>query len=154
MGNQESSKAAYFQFLFLSVEGRIPRSTYWGASIASFVAFIVIFCVVAAITGKNPTGAGSAVLVLFFLPYLIGNLCLSIKRLHDCDLSGFFLIFGFIPYIGALFMFIVPGCWPGTSGTNEYGKDPLASEDVSDIENPIPTQAADGADSMNGRGPI
>jgi uncharacterized membrane protein YhaH (DUF805 family) len=41
-------------------------------------------------------------------------------------MSGAWVIVGFIPYVGALFMFIVAGCMRGTVGDNEYGPDPLA----------------------------
>jgi len=48
-----------------------------------------------------------------------------IKRLHDQDMSGVWVLACFVPYLGELFSLIVLGCLKGTGGSNDYGADPL-----------------------------
>ena len=53
---------------------------------------------------------------------MIPNLAVTIRRLHDQDKSGWWLLISFIPFGGLVllvFMFI-----DGTPGENEYGPSP------------------------------
>ena len=54
----------------------------------------------------------------------IGGIMLSIRRLHDLDKSGWFLLIALIPIVNIFFAFYI---WlkPGTVGWNRYGADPL-----------------------------
>ncbi len=54
----------------------------------------------------------------------IGGIMLSIRRLHDLDRSGYFLLLALIPLVNvilALYIWLMPG----TVGYNKYGADPL-----------------------------
>ena len=66
---------------------------------------------------------------LFYLPVILLCACvglfLGIKRCHDRDKSGFFLLLNFIPILN-LWPIIELTFFKGTSGSNEYGADPLA----------------------------
>ena len=53
------------------------------------------------------------------------GICLGIKRYHDLDKSGAWLLVAFIPVIGGLIYFVQAGCLRGTVGANRYGADPL-----------------------------
>jgi uncharacterized membrane protein YhaH (DUF805 family) len=66
--------------------------------------------------------AGLAVL-FFFLP----NLAVSVRRLHDRDRSGWWLLINVIPVIGFLFLFY-NYISAGTPGDNRFGPDPKAGE--------------------------
>ncbi|MBR4383413.1 MAG: DUF805 domain-containing protein [Selenomonadaceae bacterium] len=57
----------------------------------------------------------------------IGGIMLSIRRLHDLNKSGRFLLLSLVPLVNIIFAFYL---WlaPGTNGWNEYGADPLANE--------------------------
>ena len=48
----------------------------------------------------------------------------GVRRLHDTNRSGFFLLISFIPFIGGLVLlfFLIP---EGTKGKNKFGPDPL-----------------------------
>ena len=55
---------------------------------------------------------------------LIPAISAGVRRLHDTNRSGFFLLLSFIPFIGGLillFFFIAEG----TKGKNKFGPDPL-----------------------------
>ena len=67
----------------------------------------------------SASSARIAALALF-LP----GLAVSIRRLHDRDKSGWWVLLAFIPLIGAIILLI----WfimRGTQGPNRFGPDPL-----------------------------
>lgn len=58
-----------------------------------------------------------------FLPAL----AVTVRRLHDINRSGAFVLLQLLPYIGPLILFIF-SVLPGTEGDNLYGPDPLLEE--------------------------
>lgn len=63
---------------------------------------------------------------IYLLATLLPNLAVSIRRLHDTDRSGFWILLNLIPVIGWIVL-IVFYCKQGTSGTNRFGNDPKYS---------------------------
>ncbi|AHF68741.1 MULTISPECIES: DUF805 domain-containing protein [Pseudomonas] len=68
------------------------------------------------------TGIGGATAFLIVAMFM-SNLSLSVRRLHDINLSGWFVLVGLIPIVGPLaqisLLFL-----PGTDGVNDYGPAP------------------------------
>jgi len=56
---------------------------------------------------------------------LIPSIAAGIRRLHDTDRSGWWLLIGLVPLIGVIVL-IVFFVTQGTSGPNTYGDDPYA----------------------------
>jgi Predicted membrane protein len=48
----------------------------------------------------------------------------GIRRLHDTNKSGLYILWNFVPFIGAI-IFIAFMIGTGTKGKNKYGPDPL-----------------------------
>lgn len=115
----------YLGWLFISTRGRIPRSVYWAAKVSLAVILLMVFAVSVA-TEKTSDTPGW--LVLAFILYLFAIVSVAIKRLHDVDMSGLWVLACLVPYLGELFGFIVLGCLKGTAGSNDYGPDPLEPE--------------------------
>ena len=69
--------------------------------------------------------------VVYLLVFLIPGIAVQVRRFHDQDKSGWFILLGFIPYIGSLIIFVFM-CLEGTRGPNRFGPDPKDpySEDV------------------------
>ncbi len=63
---------------------------------------------------------------LIFLLIIWPALAISVKRWHDRDKSGWWVLIGLVPLIGGLWALIETGFLPGTEGDNQYGPDPLA----------------------------
>jgi uncharacterized membrane protein YhaH (DUF805 family) len=76
-------------------------------------------------------GLTLAVLGIYFLVFLIPGIAVQVRRFHDQDKSGWFVLLGLIPYIGGLILFVFM-CLEGTRGPNRFGPDPKDpySEDV------------------------
>ena len=61
---------------------------------------------------------------LFSLICLLPSISLGIRRLHDTDRSGWWLLIAFIPLVG-LIVLLYFACLRGTTGPNRFGADPL-----------------------------
>ena len=66
-------------------------------------------------------------LLLFYLAILIPSIAVAIRRLHDTNRSGWWLLIALIPFIGALVL-LVFYVLPGTVGPNKFGEDPKGVE--------------------------
>ncbi len=61
--------------------------------------------------------------ILYFLAALaviIPSIAVAIRRLHDTDKSGWFLLIGLIPFVGGIILLVFM-CIDSTRGTNQYG---------------------------------
>jgi len=63
---------------------------------------------------------------IYTLAILIPGIAVSVRRLHDTDRSGWWLLIGLIPLIGAivLLVFMVQD---GKLGQNKFGSNPKAA---------------------------
>lgn len=112
---------------FARFHGRARRSEYRGyvlfATIFYFVALMIDVILSLAVYGRDEYGE-PIVLPILFIVFLVYNILLSIaitvRRLHDQDLSGWMYLIGLIPYIGGLillvFMFFDSKPAPNTHG--------------------------------------
>ena len=58
------------------------------------------------------------------LGVIVPTIAVGIRRLHDIDKPGWWLLIGLVPFVGGLILiyFFVQ---KGTSGPNQFGEDPL-----------------------------
>lgn len=70
-------------------------------------------------------GVPGIVLLIYSVLIFIPNLALAVRRLHDQDKSGWWILIGFIPLIGAIWLFVLY-LLDGTPGPNRFGPDPKA----------------------------
>lgn len=56
------------------------------------------------------------------------KLAVMVKRWHDRDKSGWWMLIGLVPVIGDLWLLIECGFLDGTPGTNKYGPSPKEME--------------------------
>ncbi len=110
------------QVLF-STKGRIPRSTYWFYGLAVFGIMLVLgFIDIAVGTYNRSTNIGTFQLI-FEVLCIIPGLAVGIKRCHDRNRSGWFLLVSLIPLVN-LWVVVELAFLRGTVGDNEYGPDP------------------------------
>ncbi len=113
--------------LLFSFEGRINRLPYW-------LVTLVLYGIGGA-TGQTGTQYGPdnpmtllpgiITLVTFVLGVWIA-LAVQVKRWHDRDKSGWWVLINFIPVIGWIWVLIQCGILKGTEGENRFGKNPVA----------------------------
>ena len=103
--------------------GRSRRMEYW-----YFVLFNIIVGVVLALIDML-LGTFSAVSNIgllsgiYSLAVLIPTLAVMVRRLHDIDRTGWWILINLIPLIGTIVL-LVFALTPGTPGSNSYGPDP------------------------------
>ena len=108
---------------FREFNGRSRRREFW-----NYVLFYLLLGIGATfldnLFGFSDLGDNvGPIYALFFLIMLIPSLAVSVRRLHDVDKSGWFLLVGFIPIIGFIWLLIYY-LREGTYGPNPYGDDP------------------------------
>lgn len=103
---------------YFSIEGRAPRSEYWW-----FTLFMVVIYVVATLI--DAMIGVSLFSMIAVLGFLAPSICVSIRRLHDKDKSGWWFLIYFVPIAGVLYLLYLFAT-PGTVGDNRFGPDPIA----------------------------
>ena len=66
-----------------------------------------------------------SVFAVFALVTLLPSLAVTVRRLHDTDRSGWFILLGFVPLVGEIIL-VVLLVMEGTRGPNRFGADPKA----------------------------
>jgi len=146
--------------LLFSFTGRINRGRYWLAVLiytavwTTFIAASLVWLGGLDIDNLfSFAGAGLVIWLIGFLLFIVltwSGLAVGIKRLHDRDKSGWWILLfwlgpsmlggwqtttpnltgGFLLSLAAgaiaIWGFVELGCLRGTSGPNQYGPDPLA----------------------------
>jgi uncharacterized membrane protein YhaH (DUF805 family) len=103
--------------------GRSRRSEYWYFGLFYLVIYLGLV-MVDGITGSFDFRSGFGLLSgLFTLAVLIPSLSVSVRRLHDTGRSGWWLLIGLIPVVGAIIL-IVFLAQDGEAGTNRFGANP------------------------------
>jgi len=107
---------------YAQFDGRASRKEFW-----MFYLFVMLVTVVGYIGMGIGAAMGSdvltmlfgAIVILFILATLVPFIAVSVRRLHDTDKSGWFMLLGMIPFAGiVLLVFYV---LPGTPSDNRFG---------------------------------
>jgi uncharacterized membrane protein YhaH (DUF805 family) len=137
----QAVKSVYSKYVTFS--GRAARSEYWWYTLFSFIVSIVIMFVESALGlgqgavssgdgGFSAAYSGGILSILWSLGNLLPAIAVGVRRLHDTDRSGWWLLIALIPLIG-LIVLLVFFCSKGTTGPNRFGGDPLRAQGSSDV---------------------
>jgi uncharacterized membrane protein YhaH (DUF805 family) len=97
--------------------GRARRSEYW-----FFALFEALVNIVAGVIDNLVNSDWPSMLVSLGL--LLPSLAVAVRRLHDIDRSGWWLLIGLIPVVGWIVL-LIWACMKGTAGPNRFGPDPV-----------------------------
>jgi uncharacterized membrane protein YhaH (DUF805 family) len=103
---------------YVNFSDRAIRSEYWYWVLFIILAEIATTIIDMVIGVQLTTG-------IFGLATFLPSLAIAIRRLHDLDRSGWWILLVLIPLIGAIVL-IVWYCAKGTEGSNRFGPDRLA----------------------------
>ena len=111
---------------YVNFKGRARRKEYWG--------FTLFYALILAILGAFAfTGIGVILFLVVFVATLPPSISLTVRRLHDINLSGWFTLYMLImliPVIGegiAIIISIVIGVVQGSAESNKFGENPVIS---------------------------
>jgi uncharacterized membrane protein YhaH (DUF805 family) len=121
--------------LLFSFQGRVNRAKFWLVALGIFVVEVILFAAIsggAAMSG-DPEQIAAAIgplagVVIFALVVIATwiSIAVAVKRYHDRNKSGWWVLIVLVPVIGGLWYLIECGFLRGTPGPNTYGPDPLA----------------------------
>lgn len=100
--------------------GRASRKEYWMFFLINVVIGIVLNILISVTKSSGVSFIFSAIYLLYVLALIIPSIAIGVRRLHDSDHSGWWLLIGLIPFLGALvvlYFLIIDG----THGSNRYG---------------------------------
>ena len=114
---------------YADFKGRSRRKEYWMFFLLNFCVSIGFFILSVILGQVSQTLAlvVTGIQFLYGLAVIIPGISCGIRRLHDQDKSGWFLLLAFIPLVGP-FIVLFFMVQEGTRGSNQYGRDPKAGE--------------------------
>ena len=138
--------------------GRARRKEYWYYQLFSIIIIVVLMVIdfrLGSYSGRNGIGVFQGT---YSLAVFIPSLAVCVRRLHDVDRSGWWLLINLIPILGPLFFlgFLVLDSNPGE---NKYGPNPkgvpAATGDNKQPENQqIKLSGSNLKSQSNGKGQI
>ncbi len=125
-----------FNEFYFSAKARVNRQQWWLRLVLPLYLIFSVLVLVDMIAGTFfstlvlvDIGAGTVYPKMgmglwsgtFILIVLVPAIMVHIKRFHDRDKSGWWLLIGLIPLIGPIWLLIELGFLKGTPGPNQYG---------------------------------
>ncbi|MDR2366942.1 MAG: DUF805 domain-containing protein [Deltaproteobacteria bacterium] len=106
-------------------KGRANRREYW-----HFICvYFSIFCILLAIASVCAHFSKINPFYFMMLPFLfalfalVPSIAVTIRRIHDFDVSGWLILLALLP-VANYGILIAFGCIPGTPGPNRFGRPP------------------------------
>jgi uncharacterized membrane protein YhaH (DUF805 family) len=99
---------------YAQFDGRAGRAEFWWYFLASFI--------ISAILGilAQTSGIFNVISGIYGLAVLIPGLAVAVRRLHDTNRSGWWLLIGLIPIVGIIVLIVFCAA-PSDTGSNQYG---------------------------------
>jgi uncharacterized membrane protein YhaH (DUF805 family) len=105
---------------YAEFSGRSRRSEFWIFALVNFLVSLALG-LIEAVVGLPPSLS-----VIYALFVLIPWIAVTVRRLHDTDRSGWWILVWFVPVIG-FFVMLLFMILEGTKGPNRFGPDPKAA---------------------------
>jgi uncharacterized membrane protein YhaH (DUF805 family) len=115
---------------YSNFEGRARRSEYWYYVLTNLLIVIsgyILIAIAAFLGGPIILTIALVLLVLWGAANIIPNLAVIVRRLHDTNKSGWWILIGLVPFGGIVLLVFY--CIEGDRGRNDYGEDPKMHPD-------------------------
>ena len=148
--------------LFFKFDGRVNRAKFWIA-VLIFAAINVVLAIVGYVMDQSVVF--QALNSMLGIVILIASIAVGVKRLHDRNKSGWYLllfylvpsilvvigvligafmedsaiiatVLGLLAFAIGVWAFVEMGCLRGTIGVNQYGPDPIAPATIPPVRLP------------------
>jgi uncharacterized membrane protein YhaH (DUF805 family) len=103
--------------------GRAGGTEYWWFVLFGTIVFGLASLLDHAVFGRDAL-IGALCTLVFLMPYV----AFPVRRLHDANRSGWWLLLVFVPLVGNIVL-LIWFCTPSTSGPNRFGPMPGAISD-------------------------
>ena len=106
--------------------GRARRKEYWFFILFNILISIA-FTIIDGVTGLYSIETGVGLFSgIYSLAILVPSIAVGVRRLHDTNRSGWWLLISFIPLIGAIILIVFLAS-DSNSEENQYGPNPKAA---------------------------
>ena len=103
--------------------GRSRRKEYWYFVLFSVIVSLVLSAIDALLgTFSSSTNVG-LLSGIYGLAIIIPSIAVSVRRLHDIDRTGWWILINLVPIVGSIVL-LVFYVLDGTPGDNRYGPNP------------------------------
>lgn len=113
---------------YAQFDGRARRTEYWTFTLINMLIGSLLF-VLGIVSSGGERGVFGPVMLLywvFVLAALIPGLACAVRRLHDSEKSGWWILICLVPIVGGIILLVFL-LLDGTSGANKYGVNPRAA---------------------------
>ncbi len=121
------SNKGWWQWYLFSFQGRVSRRHFW-----MFIVFSILYSYAAAIYAQFLFSALIEIAVLIKIVHWLYILLLTyigiavqVKRWHDTDRSGWWVLVNLVPIIGNIYALAVCGFIPSNLDDNQYGNNDI-----------------------------
>ena len=120
---------------YATFSGRARRKEYWMFFLISALISIVLTLLDILLGTYSVEYEAGLFSGLYSLLILIPSIAVVVRRLHDTDRSGWWILISLIPIIGVLVLFVFM-CLDSQPGTNRFGANPkeAASQTLPAVE--------------------
>jgi uncharacterized membrane protein YhaH (DUF805 family) len=108
---------------YATFEGRARRAEYW-YFVLFYALSIVALAIVDGVVGTFSEEIGIGLLSgIFVLATFVPTLAVTVRRLHDTDRSGWWVLLDLVPFIGVLVLLVFT-VLDSQPGANRFGPNP------------------------------
>lgn len=108
--------------MLVSTEGRISRKRFWLWGVGAMLGLGLVLHGLLGVARVRAGVSEHIVNVLLLWPAIV----ISIKRLHDRDRPGWWVLAALVPVLGWAWLLLVNGLLRGSPGANRFGAPPPA----------------------------
>lgn len=111
---------------YAQFDGRSRRKEYWMFVLFNTIACVILYVAILAafLAGQKTLGIFVACFcVVYGLAALIPGIAVSVRRLHDINKSGWWILISLVPCVGGIILLVLD-CIEGDPGDNQYGPNP------------------------------
>jgi len=94
--------------------GRVGREEYWSFVLVSAVVYLLLSLLL-------------SLGIIYIISAIIPSIAVAVRRLHDTDRSGWWILMSFIPIVGWIIV-IVRLVEKGNAGENRFGLEPKVQD--------------------------
>ena len=109
---------------YADFDGRASRQEFWMFNLF-YLLFVIAISLLIIPFGNSETGLNIifGIIVVYSLGLAIPIWAVTVRRLHDIGLSGWWSLLSCIPYVGSVVLLIMC-CMDSKPGSNKYGNNP------------------------------
>jgi len=99
---------------YADFSGRARRSEYWWFTLTNIIALFVLILL------TTISDIFWVLYVGYALALIVPSLAVTVRRLHDTDKSGWWILIALVPFVGGIILLVFM-CIDSTPGPNRFG---------------------------------